>query len=443
MTFNKKTIRDIDIRGKTVIIREDFNVPINKHGVVTEDYRLRQALPTIEYARGLGAKIVLIAHLGRPQGKASPDLSLMPIATKLSDLLHLPVRFASSCVGPAAESAVKSLQPGSIALLENLRFKSGEETDDTDFAKELASLGDVFVQDGFGVAYREHASVDAITKFLPSVAGLLLEKEVRIISTVAEEPKRPLAVVVGGQCTNEKLELINKYIEKADFLALTGAIANDFLKADGVNVGNSSINIELSKDVTELLEKATDKMQNSPFTFYLPHDVVVATKAESSAKARIVDISSNTWADIITYPKRPTAALYTIGNNEQILDIGPISAAHITGALQVASSAIITGVAGMVEVKGFHGSADPFAHGTETILEALIGEWAGLKAKPQTIIAGANTVEFVESLPHIRDRLDFLTTGGGASLELVLGHKLPGVESLLDKDVKEEVAKKR
>lgn len=434
MPFTKKTIRDIDIRGKTVLIREDFNVALNEHGVITEDYRLRQALPTIEYARSLGAKVVILAHLGRPEGKINPDLSLLSVATKLSDLLHLPVKFASSCIGQPAQNAVKSLQPGGIALLENLRFKSGEETNDNDFAQELAGLADVFVQDGFGVAYREHASTSAITKFLPSVAGLLLEKEIRTILAVTEEPKQPLVVVIGGKNSSEKLELIDKYIDKADFLALTGSIANDFLQADGEKIGASLVDENLKKDVAELLEKATDKMQNSSFVFYLPCDVVVASKPESSARTRVVDLSAQAWADITSYPKRPAPELYTIGANEQILDIGPISAAYIAGALQVAGSAIINGLAGMVEIKGFHGSADPFAHGTEAILETLVGKWANMPAKKQTIIAGAETVAYVENQPHIRDRLSFFTTGGGASLELILGHKLPGVEALQDKE---------
>jgi 3-phosphoglycerate kinase len=441
MAFTKKTIRDIDIRGKTVLIREDFNVELNEHNVVTDDYRLRQALPTIEYAHGLGAKVVILAHRGRPEGRPNPNLSLLPIATKLSDLLHLPVKFASSCIDAPAQNVVKSLRPGDIAMLENLRFKSGEETNDSQFAKTLASLGEIFVQDGFGVAYRQHSSCEAITHFLPSVAGLLLEKEVRLISAVVEEPVRPLAVVIGGQSLADKIELIDKYIDKADFLALTGAVANAFLQADGVNIGGSIIDSSQAKAVTELLAKAYDKMQTSAFNFYLPHDAVVAAKAERSVKTRIVDISAHSWADVVAYPKLPPRNLYTVSVGEQILDIGPISAAHISGALKIAGSVIINGVAGVVEIQGFYGSADPFAHGTEALLEALIGEQAG-EPKAQTVIAGADTVAYVESLPHIRDRLSFLTTGGGASLEMVLGHKLPGVESLLDKDVPKEVATK-
>jgi 3-phosphoglycerate kinase len=432
--LTKKTIRDIDLNGKTILLREDFNVALNEHGFVTDDYRIRQALPTIEYARSAGAKIIIIAHLGRPEGQANPSLSLMPVATKLSDLLHLPVKFADDCVGKSAHSMAKSLRPGDVLLLENLRFQAGEEANDEKFAKELAGLADIFVQDGFGVVYRKHASTEAITHFLPSVAGLLLEKEVNTILSVFEESNRPLSVIIGGATIAEKISLVEKFIFKADYLALTGAVANIFLKADGTAVGQSEVDNDYLKTAKELLPEAYARMRSQRFVFYLPHDVVVATQADRTAKTRIVDISEHTWADIVTYPKRPECSLYTVGVHEKILDIGPVSAASIAGSLKMSASAIFAGVAGVTEVKGLHGATDPFAHGTETIIEALIGEHAGAHAKPLAIVAGADTVAYVESQPNIRERLGFLSTGGGASLELLAGNPLPGIDSLINKD---------
>lgn len=433
--FDKQTIKDVDISGKTVLIREDFNVPIDENGLITEDYRLRQALPTIEHALGHKARVVLIAHLGRPEGKIVPSLTLMPVATKLSDLLHLPVKFASDSVGKSAKSVVSSLQPGQVALLENLRFNPGEEANDPKFAKELASLADVFIQDGFGVAYRKHASTEAITHFLPSVAGLLLEKEVKTILAAVTDPPRPLAVVIGGGQIAEKLSIIDKFIDIADYVAVVGAVANTFLKAQGVAVGQSMVDNGYLKAAKEVLEKAFDKMQTARFAFYLPHDVVVAEQADTTAKTRIVDISEHTWADIVTYPKQPASGYYTVQNNERILDIGPVSAASIAGSLKMSRTVVFNGPAGMTEIGGLHGAADPFAHGTAAILEVLIGEQAGLLAKPSSVIAGADTVAYVEARPEIRDRLDFLSTGGGASLELLAGKSLPGVDSLMVKNI--------
>jgi 3-phosphoglycerate kinase len=431
--LSKKTIRDIEIAGKTVIIREDFNVPLNEHGVITDDYRIRQALPTIEHARGMGAKVVIIAHMGRPEGKNDPNLSLMPVATKLSELMHLPVKFATDCVGKSAGSVVKSLQPGEIALLENLRFNLGEEANDEKFAKDLASLGDVFVQDGFGVSYRKHASTDAICKFLPSVAGFLLQKEVDTISAITDEPKRPLAVIIGGAKIADKIGLIEKFIDKADYVAVVGAVANTFLAAEGLKVGKSLVDEDYLSVAEGILEKALDKMQHQKFTFYLPHDVVVAQSADSQAQTRVVDIGNHTWADISAYPKQPNKSFYTIMPEEIILDIGPMTAAAISGALKLSETVMFNGMAGVTEVRGLHGAADPFAHGTNMILEALIGERAGEKDNPFSIVAGGDTVAYAESIPNYRDKIGFLSTGGGASLELIAGQPMPGIDNLLEK----------
>lgn len=436
MSFNKQTVRDIDLNNKTVIIRVDFNVPLDEHGIITDDYRIRQALPTIEHVRGMGAKIVLLSHLGRPSGPGDAANSLMPCATRLSDLLHLPVKFAPDCIGAAAGSMVTAMQPGDILLLENLRFYKEEEANDEEFAKKLASYGDVFVQEGFGVVHRAHASTDAITRFLPSVAGFLLEREVDTITTAMESPERPLAVVIGGAKVSDKIELLELFIDKADYVAVVGAMANTFLLAQGFAVGSSLVEPDALDTAKRILDKAEARTKKERFTFYLPHDVVVAKGIDQTGTTRVVDITTHTWADISSYPKQPERQSYTVAVDEWILDIGPMTASSIAGALKLAHTAVWNGTAGVTETKGFHGAADPYAHGTKIIAEALVGEHAGDKNIPFTVVGGGDTVGFVESVHGLRERLGHVSTGGGASLELMAGKKLPGVEALLDSDKK-------
>lgn len=431
--FDKKTIYDEDLRGKTVLIRADFNVPINQFGVITDDTRIRQALPTIEHIHSMGGKIILLSHLGRPEGPEDIKYSLAPVAIKLSDLLHLPVEFVNDCVGPDVQRAVKDLPKGGILLLENLRFHKEEEANDKAFAKELASLGDIFVQDGFGVIHRAHASTEAITKFIPSVAGLLLKKEVEIINNVMNNPQRPLSVIIGGAKISDKIDLINIFIEKADFIAIVGAMANTFLLAEGTGIGMSLAEPDCIKEAQKIIDKAHNKMRQKRFTFLLPVDVVVAKEADNTSTTRVVDINSHTWADINNYPKRPPKSSYTVAKNEKILDIGPITAGIISGALFMSATAIWNGTAGVTEIKGLAGAADPFAHGSISIANALSGEKAGYKNKPFTVVGGGDTVGFVESVKDLSEKLDHVSTGGGASLELMAGKKLPGLESLKNK----------
>lgn len=431
--FTKKTIYDLDLKGKTVLIRVDFNVPINEHGVITDDTRIIQALPTIEHVHGMGAKIVLLSHLGRPSSREDVKYSLSSAAARLSDLLHLPVEFINDCVGQDVKVAVDNLSSGGILLLENLRFYKEEEQNDNQFAKELASLGDVFVQDGFGVVHRAHASTDAITKYLPSVSGLLLKKEVDTITNAMENPDRPLAVIIGGAKISDKIDLLDKFIEKADFVAVVGAMANTFLLADGIQVGGSLVEPESVELASQIIKKAHKKMIKQRFTFLLPKDVIVAKSIDNSSATRVVDINSHTWADISSYPKRPPKSSYTVADSEKILDIGPITAGIIAGAISLSATAIWNGTAGVTEVKGLSGAADPFSSGTLTIAAALAGERPGYKNKPLTVVGGGDTVGFVESVSGLSQRLDHVSTGGGASLELMTGKKLPGVDALLDK----------
>ena len=431
--FSKKTIRDVDVAGKTVLVRVDFNVPMNEFGVISDDYRLRQTLPTIEYLRGLGAKIVIMSHLGRPKSKDDASCSLAPVAKRLADLMHVDVKFVNDCIGPERDSLIKAMKPGDILLLENVRFYPEEEANDATFAKNLAKNCDVFVQECFGVSHRNHASIVAITKILPSYAGLLLVKEVETITNAIEKPARPLAVVIGGAKITDKIEMLEIFIEKADYVAAVGALANTLLLAQGYDVGKSLVEPDAVDTAKRILQKANNRMQKEPFTFYLPQDVVVSTAIDNTKPTRIVDIGSHTWADISSYPKQPKPHNYTVQPDELILDVGPITSANIAGAMKLAKTAIWSGTAGVTETKGIAGAADPYSHGSRVIADALAGERAGAKNKPFTVVGGGDTVGFVESVSGLRERLNHVSTGGGASLELMAGKKLPGVEALLDK----------
>ncbi len=432
--FTKQTIRDIqNINGKKVLVRVDFNVPINEFGVITDDYRIRQALPTIEHLRALGAKIVLISHLGRPSGPSDIANSLEPIAHRLKDLLHLPVKFVDDCQGSKPKEAIKKMKNGDIILLENLRFYKEEEANDELFAKELASYADIFVQDGFGVVHRAHASTDSVAKLLPSYAGVLLEKEVDTITSTMQKPEKPLVVIIGGAKVSDKIDLLKIFIEKADFIAVVGAMANTFLLASGIDVGKSLVEKDSIKTAKEILELANKKMKKQKFTFYLPEDVVVAKTKDTIVPTRVVDIANHTWADISAYPKQPLKSSYTVAENELILDIGPMSANLIAGAIKMSNTAIWNGTAGITEVAGFHGAAAPFCHGTRIITQALIGQNSGDKNHPFTVVGGGDTVGYVESVDGLRERLGHVSTGGGASMDLMAGKKLPGVEALLSK----------
>ncbi|HLZ14982.1 MAG TPA: phosphoglycerate kinase, partial [Candidatus Saccharimonadales bacterium] len=286
--FTKKTIRDIDVQDKRVLLRADYNVPLDEHGNITADYRLTQSVQTIKALQEKNVRLIICSHLGRPDGKRDDKLSLAPVAKELSKLLGQDVQFVHDCIGPEVEQAAAALQPGQILLLENLRFHPEEEANDDGFAAELAKLADVFVQDGFGVVHRAHASTDAITRHLPSVAGLLLEKEVDTISNVMNNPKRPLAAVVGGAKIADKIDVLNRFIELADFIAIGGAMANTFLVAKGIKVGKSKYDKDELELAHQLLDKAAEKSKAQRFTLYLPQDGVVATTTDKTAQTRLV-----------------------------------------------------------------------------------------------------------------------------------------------------------
>ncbi|MGH7241752.1 MAG: phosphoglycerate kinase, partial [Candidatus Saccharimonadales bacterium] len=399
-------------------------------GKITDDYRIKQSLPTVEYLTQHGAKLVICSHLGRPDGKPDPAASLFPVAKRLQQLLKKDVEFVSDCVGERVEKAVAKLEPGKVLLLENLRFHAEEEQNDPAFAKQLASLADIFVQDGFGVVHRAHASTEGVTHFLPSVAGLLLEKEVDTITNVMEKPQRPLVAIVGGAKIADKIDILHRFIDIADFVAVGGAMANTFLVAQGVDVAKSlydKADVPLARDI---LAKAAKKAKQEPFVFALPHDAVVASKIDKAAPTRIVDWSAHIIADIENYPKRPPLVSGHIKADEMILDIGPFSASFIAGAIQLSNTVVWNGAAGVTETPALHDPVGPTAHGTETILEAIIGEFGH---KPFSLVGGGDTVGYVESRGVVGS-FDHVSTGGGASLELMSGRKLPGVEALLNKD---------
>ena len=285
------------------------------------------------------------------------------------------VTFAPDCIGSEAEKAVADLQPGHVLLLENLRFHPEEEQNDEQFAGKLASLAEVFVQDGFGVVHRAHASTVAITKFLPSVAGLLLEKEVDTITNVMENPKRPLMAVIGGAKISDKIDILNKFIDIADIVAVGGAMANTFLAAEDIQVAKSMIELEDINVAKDIIQKARDKAKDQQFVFYLPQDGVVASKIDKTSPTRIVDWSAHVIADIENYPKRPANEASQIKEDEMILDIGPFSGSFIAGSMQLANTVVWNGTLGVAEATGLQGPIGPYAHGTQLVIEAIFGQF--------------------------------------------------------------------
>lgn len=430
MAFNKQTVRDIDLKGKRVLMRVDYNVPI-ENGKVVSNYRITESMLTINYLLDQGCSIVLISHLGRPVGKTDPSLSLRPAAECLSQLLGMPVQFAIDCLGSDTALMVKSLAPGQILMLENVRFYPDEENNDAEFAKKLASYGEVFVQDAFGVVHHGSASVSEIPKYLPSVAGLLLEKEVDTITEVMSNPKRPLMAIVGGAKISDKIKVLEKFIDIADFIAVGGAMANTFLLAKGIDIGKSLAEKDDVPLAKEILEKAHAKSKKQPFVFYLPQDGVAAADLKDPVATRIVDWDANVIAEIESYPKAPRDGSTKVQPDEMILDIGPFSGSFIAGGVQMAQTVVWNGTMGVTETDGRNNDpVGPFAHGTEIIVDALTGQYGN---RPFTLVGGGDTVSYVEER-GLTKSFHHVSTGGGASLELMEGKELPGVEALLNKN---------
>lgn len=429
MSFNKKTIRDIDLAGKTVLVRADYNVPLDEHGHITDDYRIKKSLPTLQYLLDKGCKVVVCSHLGRPDGPDDPKCSLQAVARRLEKLIDKQVHFAIDCVGPAVEEAARELPAGQILLLQNLRYHEEEEANDDGFAKKLALLAEVFVQDGFGVVHRAHASTEAITHHLPSVAGLLLEKEVDTITNVMEKPERPLVAVIGGAKISDKIEILERFVDIADVVAVGGAMANTFLLAEGIDIGKSKAEPDDVPLAKRIIEKARLKAAKQRFIFYLPQDGVVAESLDKTAHTRIVDWDAHVIASVENYPKRAPRSTAHVKASEMILDIGPFSGAFIAGSMQLANTVIWNGSMGVTETPSLQGPVGPFAHGTELVVDALLGQFGH---KPFSVLGGGDTVGYVEERKLV-DCFNHVSTGGGASMELMSGKKLPGVEALLNK----------
>jgi phosphoglycerate kinase len=426
--FDKKTIRDIDTLGKIVLVRADYNVPL-KNGKITDDYRITRSVPTIKYLMDQNCKVVICSHLGRPTGPEDQALSLHPVAKRLASLLESPVHFSPDCVGEDSRERIRNLEHGKVLLLENLRFHEEEEANDDSFARQLAQDIDVFVQDGFGVVHRAHASTDAITKHLLSVSGLLLEAEVTAINGVMLHPERPLMALVGGAKISDKIALLNRLIDIADVVAVGGAMSNTFLLAQGVGVGDSLVEADDIALARDIIAKAKKKAKEQRFIFYVPQDGVVAKEIDTKVRTRIVDWGTQVIADIESYPKPPKPEASEVSAAEKILDIGPFSGAFIAGTMQLSNTVIWNGTMGVTEVSGLQTPSGPFSQGTELVVEAMLGQFGH---QPRVVVGGGDTVGYVEGR-NLVNNFYHVSTGGGASMELMSGKKLPGVEALESK----------
>ncbi len=392
----KRTLRDFDWQGKQALVRVDFNVPFERGTTrISDDVRIREAVPTIEYLRGQGASVVLCTHLGRPDGKRSPELELGPIVERLSELLGAPVGYVHDAPGDEAKAAASALDVGSVLMLDNIRFWPGEEANDPEFAAALASLVDAYVNDAFGTAHRAHASTEGVAHHLPAMAGLLMEKEITFLGGVLEDPARPLAALLGGAKVSDKLQVLGRLIGHADGLFVGGGMAGTFLKAQGYEIGASLLEEDLIGFCSETMERAA--VASTPIT--LPEDVVVAERIEPDVPTSAVGIDE-------------------VPANAMILDIGPRTAASYAERLAAMGSVVWNGPMGVFEVPPFH-------EGTSIVAEALASSNA------VTVIGGGSTAESVAHL-GLAERMSHVSTGGGASLEFLEGRELPGVAALDD-----------
>lgn len=426
--FTKQTVRDIDLHGKTVLLRADYNVPLTK-GSIADDYRIQQSLPTVQYLLKHDIKLIICSHLGRPKGKYDPALSLAPVAKRLQQLLDHPVKFVPDCVGEAVTQAVADMRQGDVLLLENVRFRPEEEANDAAFAKQLAALADIYVNDSFGVDHHPSVTVSGLPGLLPGVAGFLVEKEMNVLTEVMQNPKRPLVAVIGGAKIADKLDVMNRFIEIADAVAVGGAMANTFLKVQGVDIGDSLYDKSEVRVAKDVLQAAAQQSEKRSFSFVVPRDVVVAGKIDPVAPTRIVELTGPVIASIQQYPKHTPQGASHIHAHEKILDIGPSSAADIAGAIQLANTVVWSGTMGVTETPSPDGGIGPTAHGTQTVIEAMIGQFGH---KPFSVVGGGDTVSYVQSR-QLTKAFGHVSTGGSSSLEVLAGHKLPGIEALLKK----------
>ena len=393
----KMTVKDIEVNGRRVILRVDFNVPLaEKTGEITDDSRIRASLPTIKYLVEHGARVILLSHMGRPKGKVVEGLRLAVAAERLSQVLGQPVPATSDCIGLEVEKTVAGLRNGDVLLLENLRFHSGEEAGDASFAEALASLGDVFVNDAFATSHRAHASIVGITRHLPAVAGFLMEKEIKSLSSILENPAHPFASLLGGAKISDKVGMLENIMSKVDLLLIGGGMAATFLKAKSYEIGLSLIEADMIETATRLMEKAGKEKTR----LLLPIDVVVADELSNEAETMVVPAGD-------------------IPKDSRIVDIGPRTIDSFSKELQNCRTVFWNGPMGIYEIPRF-------ARGTQELAKAL----ASLEAT--TVIGGGSTAEAVNEM-GLTDKMTFVSTGGGASLEFLGGEALPGVTALLDK----------
>lgn len=393
--MDKKTVRDLDVAGKKVLVRVDFNVPLNDKGEITDDTRITASLPTIQYLLEQKAAVILMAHLGRPKGQVKPELSLAPVAKHLGKLLGKKILFAPDCVGEAAQAAASKLKPGHILLLENLRFHKEEEKNDMEFAEKLASLADLYVNDGFGVSHRAHASVEGVTHFLPAAAGFLLEKEIQYVGQAVTNPLHPFVAIIGGAKVSDKIGVISNLLDKVDTLLIGGGMANTFLAAQGYKMGKSLV----EEDKLDLAKELLAKAKKNKVNMLLPTDLVMAAAFAPDAE-------------------HVTEKVKNLNQAYMALDIGAETSKAYAEALADAKMIVWNGPMGVFEM-------DAFCKGTEAVAKAVA------KSRATSIVGGGDSVAAIEKLGLVK-RITHISTGGGASLEYLEGKVLPGVAALDD-----------
>jgi phosphoglycerate kinase len=391
--MNKKTVRDVDVKGKRVLVRVDFNVPLAE-GVVTDDTRIRASLPTLRYLLDEGATLILCSHVGRPKGEVVDTLKMDPIAHRLSELLDRPVTKLDDCIGPEVEAAVRAARPGAVIVLENTRFHPGEKANDPAFAAQLSALADLYVDDAFGSAHRAHASTEGVTHYLPAVAGFLMEKELEFLGGALAAPQKPFVAILGGAKISDKIGVIENLLDRVDALLVGGGMANTFLKADGYDVAESLVEDDSLDTARELIERGGDRL-------VLPVDVTVADRFDADAFSQVVTVAE-------------------VPPHWRILDIGPRTLELFQERLAGARTVVWNGPMGVFEF-------EKFAQGTEAVARMLA-------ALPEatTIIGGGDSAAAVKRT-GLADKMSHISTGGGASLEFLEGKTLPGVAALLDR----------
>lgn len=394
--MNKKSIKDVDVKGKRVFCRVDFNVPM-KDGQITDETRIRAALPTIQYLIEQGAKVILASHLGRPKGKVNEEMRLTPVAKRLSELLEKEVKKTDEAYGDTVKSVIDSMNEGDVLLLENVRFYPGEEKNDPELAKAFAELADVYVNDAFGAAHRAHASTEGIAHYLPAVSGFLMEKEIEVLGKALSNPDRPFTAIIGGAKVKDKIGVIENLLEKVDNLIIGGGLAYTFVKAKGHEIGKSL----LEEDKIELAKSFMEKAEQKGVKFYMPVDAIVADDFSADANTKVVSIEE-------------------IPSDWEALDIGPKTREIYKDVIQKSKLVIWNGPMGVFEI-------DKFAEGTRAVARALAEA-----NDTYSVIGGGDSAAAVEKF-GLADKMSHISTGGGASLEFMEGKQLPGVVALNDK----------